>query len=394
MSTSSASMPLPAFPDGTGASVSPVERAATERLRVGIIGAGLIAQVMHLPYLRELADRFEIVALCDIVPTIATAVAQRFGISQTFSDWRALLDQEMDAVLVLTSGNHARIAIEAAQRGIHVLVEKPMCYSVAEGQEMVAAADERHVTLMVGYQKRYDPAYLRFLDEVKAVDDPRLLRIVTLESPYWPYVEHYASVPVTPPAPDALAGLQADSAVAVRRAIGETEPTLRAIYEHVLLGSLVHELNALRGVLGEPDQLEHASLRPGSLSLIFRFGDVPVSLDRVDLPGIARYRMEFALYGPNRRVTLSWPSPFLRSEPTLISVEDGQAGTTRSRLTEEITSYESAFKRELVAFHDAVVRGVAPATPGSDVVRDIALCQAIIEAARTGRSVGRPSEPR
>lgn len=366
----------------------------TSRLRVGVIGAGLIAQVMHLPYLGELAERFQVAGLCDIVPETARAVAQRFGIARTFSDWHALLDEELDAVLVLTSGNHARIAMEAIDRGINVLVEKPMCYSVAEGQEMVAAADKRGLTLMVGYQKRYDPAYLRFVEEVRAIDDPRLLRIVTLESPYWPYVEHYASVPATPPPADIAAGLQADSAAAVRRAIGETEPPLRTIYEHVLLASLVHEINALRGVLGEPDQLEHASLRSGSLSLIFRFGDVPVSLDRVDLPGIARYRMEFALYGPNRRVTLSWPSPFLRSEPTLMSIEDGRAGTTESRSTQEITSYESAFKRELVAFHDAVVQGVAPATPGGDVVRDIALCQNIIESARTGRSIDHPSRPR
>ncbi len=358
------------------------------------MGAGLIAQVMHLHYLRELADRFETVALCDIVPATAAAVAERFGIPRTCSDWRELLDMPLDAVLILTSGSHAAIAIEATRRDLHVLVEKPMCYSTAEARTMVEAAAAHDVTVMVGYQKRYDPAYLRFQEEITTIDDPRLLRITTFESPYWAYVAHYGTVAPQPAPPESLAPLVAQSEAAITEAIGTAGPFERRIYEGVLLASLVHELNALRGLLGEPDLLEHASLRESSLSLIFRFGDLPVTLDRIDLPGITRYRMEFALYGPQRRATLSFPSPFLRSEPTLLQFEDGEPGSTRSSWSDEVTSYESPFKRELVAFHEAITRGVAPATPAADVIRDIALCQAIIEAHRTGRPVEQPSLPR
>ena len=76
--------------------------------------------------------------------------------------------------------------------------------------------------------------------------------------------------------------------------------------------------------------------------------------------------MEFALYAPDRRVTLSFPSPFLRSEPTVLEIEGGEPGTARSWRTEEITSYESGFKRELIAFHDSVVSGTPPVTSGRD----------------------------
>ena len=72
-----------------------------------------------------------------------------------------MLRQPLDAVLVLTSGSHAPIAVAAAQAGLHVLVEKPMCFSAAEGAGMVAAAEQAGVTLMVAYPKRYDPAYAR-----------------------------------------------------------------------------------------------------------------------------------------------------------------------------------------------------------------------------------------
>jgi predicted dehydrogenase len=101
--------------------------------------------------------------------------------------------------------------------------------------------------------------------------------------------------------------------------------------------------------------------------------------------------MELALYSPDRRVSLSFPSPFLRGAPTVMSVEAGEPGNARSSASEEITSYESSFKRELMAFHDAVVNGAPIATPGRDAMRDIALCQAIIECARTGRPIDHPT---
>src|SRR6266446_10742644 len=84
---------------------------------VGVIGAGLIAQVMHLHYLRELSDRFETSIICDLVPENAAASAERFGIPRTCTDWRDLLDEPIDAVLVLTGGSHAPMAVEAARSG-------------------------------------------------------------------------------------------------------------------------------------------------------------------------------------------------------------------------------------------------------------------------------------
>lgn len=360
-------------------------------VRVGVVGAGLIAQVMHLHYLRELSDRFEISVLCDIAPGSAAASAERYGVPKVVTDWREMLPEPIDAVLVLTAGSHAPMAIEAARMGLHVLVEKPMCFSTVEGAAMVEAASTAGVTLMVAYNKRYDPAYRRFVDEAAGLSDARLLRVTTLESPFQPYVAHY---PLAPAArlPDATVELlrsQADASIAT--AIGDADPFLRWAYQSVLLDTLVHELNAIRGLLGEPDRLDYVDLRQGSVTVMLRFGDLPVALHWIDLPGIASYKMEFALYAPARRITLSFPSPFLRNEPTILEIESGEAGTAQSTLSREITSFESGFKHELVAFHDAVVKGTKPPTTGADAVRDIALCEAIIECHRTGRPVDQPT---
>jgi predicted dehydrogenase len=361
------------------------------RLRVGLVGTGLIAQVMHLHHLAELADRFEVTAVCDIVGDSARACAGRYRIPAAFTDWRELIRQPLDAVMILTSGSHAPIAITAAQAGLHVFTEKPMCYSVDEGRAMVAAAAQAGVTLMVGYPKRYDPAFARFREEAGQLAGSRLLRVTTLESPLLPYVAHYRLLPRAPAPAGVAERLRADSEARVRSAIGEASPLERHVYEQVLLDTLVHELNTVRGLLGEPDRLEYVSLAENAVTVMLRFGGLPAAIHWIDLPGIARYAMEFALYAPDRRVTLSFPSPFLRNEAAVLEVEGGDPGTARSWRTQETVSHESGFKAELVAFHDSAVSGAAPVTSGLDGLRDIALCQAIIECHRKGGPVDDPT---
>src|SRR5439155_4493722 len=131
-----------------------------------------------------------------------------------------------------------------------------------------------------------------------------------------PYVAHYPLAPITRPPESALELARVESARSISAAIGDADDFLRRMYHSVLLDTLVHELNAVRGLLGEPDRLNYVDLREGSLTVLLRFGNLPVAIHWVDLPGIARYKMEFALYAPDRRLILSFPSPFLRGEPT------------------------------------------------------------------------------
>lgn len=363
-----------------------------KRLRVGVIGCGLIAQVMHLHYLRELADRFEIAAVCDLSEDVRNACAREYGVPKAFGSWHELLNEKLDAVLVLTSGSHAPIAIAAAERGVHALVEKPMCFSVAEGEAMIRAADQAGVTLMVGYNKRYDPAYLRLVDEARTLKDLRLLQITTLESPLEPYVEHYNLRRGGALPKDLAQSLSEDNAARIATAVPDADPLSRWAYHLVLLDSLVHELNAMRGVLGEPDRLDFADIRETGLTAVFTYGSTQCILAWVDLPAIARYSMEFAFYSPERRLTLSFPSPFLRSMPTLLVSEDGVAKSPHSTRTEEITSYRESFKEELIHFHDCVVNHKEPITSGRDALHDVALCAAVVEVHRARASRERPSE--
>jgi predicted dehydrogenase len=352
----------------------------SNRTRVGVVGCGLIAQVMHLPYLSELSDRFAIAAVCDLSEPVARSCAERYDVPRVHTAWQDLLSDELDAVMILTSGDHAPIAVEAAKAGLHVFTEKPMALSSAGSAQMIQAADTAGVVLMVGTMKRYDPAYERLVVLAGELTDLRLVRVTTLESPFRPYVEHYPLMSGDAPASDVLEALKEADERALDAAVGDVDEQTRWCYRWILLDNLVHELNALRGVLGEPTEVRFADLGPRCASVNLRFGETDCHLSWVDLPGIARYKQEFAFYAPDRRLTLELPSPFLRSMPSRLIVEGGEVGTAHSWEREEILSYEEAFKRELIEFSDCIATGRQPRTSGEDGLGDLRLCEAIARA--------------
>jgi predicted dehydrogenase len=357
-----------------------------ERMRIGVVGCGLIAQVMHLHYLNELSDRFEVAAVCDISPGLASGCAERFGVPRSHVDWESLLEEQLDAVMILTSGDHAPIALAAVQAGRHVFVEKPMALSGQGAEEIVRAAETAGVRLMVGMMKRYDPAYERLATLLPNVRDLRLARVTTLESPLEPYVAHYPMLRAGRPPEALLDELRIAEEKEIDRALGDADEQTRWCYRWILLDNLVHELNVLRGVLGEPTELCSADLSRRCASVCLRFGEVDCHLSWVDLPGIARYKQEFAFYAPDERLTLELPSPFLRSMPSKLIVEGGTAESSDSWRQDEVVSYDEAFKRELVEFSDCVTSDRVPRTPGSDGVADLRLCEAIARAHQARRT--------
>ncbi len=295
----------------------------------------MIAQVMHLHNLRELSEAYEIAALCDVSEPVARGCADRYGVPVVHTSWQDLVAERLDVVMVLTSGSHAPVAVAAAQAGSHVFVEKPMCLSVAEGSQMLQAARAAGVRLMVGTMKRYDPAYERRL----------------------------------------------------AAALPEGDGEARYCYRWMLLDNLVHELNMLRGVLGEPDRVHQARLGRTVCDISLRFGPTEVHLSWVDLPGLAHYKQELAFYALKRRVTLTLPSPYMRGMPSLLTVEGGEAGTAHSTSTVEVVSYEEAFKRELIELNAAIGSGRDPRTDAVDGLHDVALCEAIARSHITGAPV-------
>src|SRR5438105_2641794 len=132
------------------------------RIRVGIVGCGEVAQIIHIPALQELRDLYAITALCDVSPSVLAAVGTRCPGARLFGDYRKLVaETTVDAVLV---GNpdayHAEVVIAAIKAGKHVLLEKPIAVTLAESDAMLAAEAAVPVTVQVGYMRRYAPAFV------------------------------------------------------------------------------------------------------------------------------------------------------------------------------------------------------------------------------------------
>ena len=230
---------------------------------------------------------------------------------------------------------------------------------------------------MVGTMKRYDPAYERLSELLPELEDLRLIRVTTLESPWAPYVAHYPLIGIDGQAPAPDLALGEHERDVLEAALGDADEQTRWCYRWILLDNLVHELNMLQGLLGEPDEIRFVHLSPRSVGIDMRFGQADCRLSWVDLPGIARYQQELCFYSPAQRLTLELPSPFLRSMPTRLVIEGGTPGSAQSWEREEVTSYDEAFKRELVEFSECIRTGREPRTSGADGLRDMRLAETL-----------------
>jgi len=133
-------------------------RTPSERVRVGIIGGGAIAQVAHLPVLKKLKT-VEVQAICDTDLPKARALADRFGVPDALDDIEDLLRNDALDAVVICSPNHLHEAhvLAALSANLHVLVEKPLTVTAASAQRILRAAEKRDRVVMVGMNHRYRP---------------------------------------------------------------------------------------------------------------------------------------------------------------------------------------------------------------------------------------------
>ncbi|MBO4308999.1 MAG: Gfo/Idh/MocA family oxidoreductase [Clostridia bacterium] len=127
-----------------------------KKIKTAIIGCGGIAKHHANQYLK-LADEFEVVAVCDIIPRRVEAMAKFFGISAAYSDYKDVLEiPGLDAVDICTPNYlHSIIAVDALNKGINVLCEKPDAINVKEAEKMKDAADRNGKLLMVIRNNRF-----------------------------------------------------------------------------------------------------------------------------------------------------------------------------------------------------------------------------------------------
>jgi predicted dehydrogenase len=359
-------------------------------VRVGVVGGGLVAQAMHLHYLAAKPHRFTITALAEPSRTVREALGSRYGIPGLHADYRELLDGgDVDALVVSSpAGTHAEIVPAALDAGVHVFVEKPMCITLRDADAIVAARDRTGLVVQVGTMKRFDPAYEAMLEALpESAADLRYVSVVVNDPEFEPYfrageVVRGADVPL-----DLIEETRRREAEQVEEAVGAGDLDSVRAFSEAYLGSMIHDLNAVHGLLerlGEPlpatvvagDWWNNGLAVTGALRLAngARWDNA-----WIQLLATHEYRESITLYFADSVHSLLFPSPWLKQHPTVYRSARRVDGTNEAL---ETTSYEEAFSRELDHFHACVTDGVPCRTPPEQARLDIEVLTSMFNASR------------
>lgn len=331
-------------------------------VRVGLIGAGLVAQRAHLPAYAE-SPEADLVALASGRLEMAKEVASRFGIPHVHELWQDLVaDPEVEAVDVCAPNYlHAEMAITAARAGKHVLVEKPMALSLEEAGAMIEAAQAAGVTLMVAHNLRFVPIYeqVKRIVQEGVIGRPLAARGVFMHA-----------------GPDEFWGADSDWFWRPEMAGGGS-----------LLDMGVHMIDLMRWFIDRP--VVEVTAMTSRLLKPTPFDDNAFVIMRFDDGLLAGVQSSWsARPQPDRQVTIHGELGYVAmgrvpAEPLLVHVKDGEG---ERRYAPEVPK-TSDLVNPFVHFLRCIRSGERPLTNGEEGRKTLEVALAAYESAKNGRSV-------
>jgi predicted dehydrogenase len=338
--------------------MTPAWQPAGDRLlRVGLAGLGSMGR----NHLRILAGRDDIrlVAVADpIEPTLAGALAQTGA--QGFAEPLAMIaEAELDAVVIAAPTTaHVPLALAAIERGIAVLVEKPLAATVEDGMRIVEASRARGVPVQVGHVERFNPAVLEL---GRLIDEGWLSTIYSIASRRaGPFPARIRDVGVTVD----LATHDADilswiAGERPSRVYGETAQRIHATNEDLLFG-------LLQFPSGATGMLDVNWLTPAKRRQLVVVGEEGM----------------FELDYLTQRLTFTRATD--TTNPRLIG---GYAPTFEGEVVELPVASAEPLASELDAFLGIVRAGGRPVVDAEDGLWAVAIATSLLEAAADGRSI-------
>lgn len=342
------------------------------RLRVGVLGAGPIAQAAHFESCTK-AVNADLHAICDVAEDLCTRMAITHGAAKTYFDYAKMLaDPEIDAVIIATSDAFhvpaTRLALEA---GKHVLCEKPLGTSVEEVESLRPLLVSSGKLLQVGHMKRFDAG----LQSAKAFIDSEMGELVALKAWYCDSTHRYANT-------DAVQPLMVASSKA-RKPAENPKADLRRYY---MLAHGCHLIDMARYFAGDIVSVQARLSERGGMRCWFIDTEFASSaLGHLDLTVAVRmdWHEGFNIYGEHGSVIGKTLNPwFYRSSEVDIFRES--TGTTSRVLGADGHFY----RRQLEGFADCILNGSPMA--GASLEDGIASVRAMVAIARSveqGRAV-------
>lgn len=354
-----------------------------ENLKVGVVGCGQIAQIMHLPYLHDL-EQFRIEALSDISLNLMDKLGEKFNVpaKNQFLDYNEMIDKaDIDIVLVCDK-NHYEPVMKAISSGKHVFVEKPLAFNVREAKEILKAKEEYEVKLMVGYMKCYDPGFVYAANRIKGMKNISLVRVHNYSGAFG----HLNKIYDLYIRDDVSMNVYSDGKMIERLSmleeLGEAREELLPAYYNFLYG-IVHNTVLLRHLFGEDVKVLFADVyNKSDMSVILQYGDKRVSMEIGFSDNMEIWDENIHVYSPECNLSINFPFPYLKNAPTVVNINENENGTSVNQNKSTICSFEESFRLEWLHFYDCIVNDKEPLTNIRDGLLDVKLAGDIMRAVK------------
>lgn len=336
-----------------------------KRLRVGVVGAGMVGQFAHIANLHAY-QRCELVALAELRPELRREVAARYAIPRVYETHRELLaDDSVEAVVVITRREATGpVVLDALDDGRHVLSEKPMAHSVEQARRLVAAADKAQRNYAIGFMKRFDPGVRVARDLVKTMGDLLRVRACSLHGQVGTLA--FATTMTSELRPIGLSTWPLAP---------EWMPERAHANFAAFLNVHVHLLNLLRYLVPGEVTVESANMKSEDRrSALLKLGSVPCHVEMRDRSEEA-WTEGIELHFSNGLVELDLPAPFDRSGVARVRVvQDGE-------MRDLTPAPQWAFELQSRAFVDDALDARTPVASGKDGIEDLILAEEIARVA-------------
>ena len=365
-------------------------------LHVGLIGAGEVAQVIHLPTLQLMNHLYTVTAICDVSQKTVDFCKNRYNIPLATTNPDDVINHpDIDVIFNLTSDEfHETIAVAALKAGKHVMQEKPISLSVESAIRIVQAekAAKNGARVFVGYMRRYAPSFVNaFKREVASIDRVLYARSRGIVGPNAYFVNQSGTFPFKSPDDIPLeASAQKENLLSklLREAFDGDKVTEEDVKFCRHLGSLgSHDLSLMREVLGFPESVAGVSVNPPFYSAILNYktsrGSFSVTYE-TGIDEVARFDSHLTVYGKNKTVSIQYDTPYVKGLPIKVKVDEiNEHGEVISK---EITSsYEDAYTAELKEMHACFTEGRGIKTTAEDALQDSRLFAMLLEQHRQQR---------
>lgn len=336
-------------------------------IRIGVVGAGAVSSSVHLPILTRRSDLFKVTSLADFNIDATHALSDRFGIEHRFTSPQEMFSSgHVDAAVILNSGSHCQVVVDALKAGLDVFCEKPLAYSREEMAAIESAMKSSGKKLMIGYMKTFDQAVYEAAKNIQG--RPRTVDVVVLhpsgESQLATTELHVKSFPASP---ELIAQFVASDKAIREQVLGhDAALAFGAEFTDVIMGSIIHELSVLRSLdihITEVDFVDRwpTQTRAESFIIHARTSDgVRVTIRWFYLDAYPMYQEEIRWVNEKEGHHIIFSSPYILRVPTKY------IHTTRHGLDHKesiFESYQPNFEIELVAFHRLVKTGVQQTDP-------------------------------